>query len=110
VSPLVAGRALKGPASKMMTELGLGSDAVAIARFYAGLIDGLIIDTADAEQAPAIESLGIRTLVAPTVMSDLDDRVALAGRVLEFARALPARDQARCWQAPKVVDFARLRD
>ena len=45
ISPLVGGRALKGPAAKMMAELGLGSDALAIARFYAGLIDGLIIDT-----------------------------------------------------------------
>jgi len=95
VSPLVGGRALKGPAAKMMAELGLGSDTVAIARFYAGLIDGLVIDEADAAQVPAIEALGMRALVAPTVMSDLDDRITLAGRVLAFARDLPGRDQGR---------------
>jgi LPPG:FO 2-phospho-L-lactate transferase len=103
ISPLVGGRALKGPAAKMMTELGLGSDAVAIARFYAGLVDGLIIDQADADQAPAIEALGIRTLVAPAVMIDLDDRVAVARTTLGFARDLPRRDQPRRWQAPAVV-------
>jgi LPPG:FO 2-phospho-L-lactate transferase len=90
----------------MMTELGLGNDAVAIARFYAGLIDGLIIDQADAGQAPAIEALGIRALVAPTVMTDLDDRVALARTALAFAQDLPARQKARSWRAPAVVTSA----
>jgi LPPG:FO 2-phospho-L-lactate transferase len=103
VSPLVGGRALKGPAAKMMAELGLGTDALAIARFYAGLIDGLIIDQTDAEQAGPIEELGIATLVAPTVMNDLDDRIALAGRALAFARGLRGRDQARHWSPPAAV-------
>jgi LPPG:FO 2-phospho-L-lactate transferase len=102
VSPLVGGRALKGPAAKMMAELGLGSDALAVARFYAGLIDGLIIDRADADQAESIEELGIRALVAPTVMMSLEDRIALAGTALDFARRLPTRDQRR-WQRPAVV-------
>ena len=100
VSPLVGGRALKGPAAKMMAELGLGSDAVAIARFYRGLIDGLIIDQADDDQKHAIEATGIAVLVAPTVMKDLEDRVALAGTLLEFASRLPRRDRTRRWHAP----------
>jgi LPPG:FO 2-phospho-L-lactate transferase len=103
VSPLVGGRALKGPAAKMMSELGLGSDALAIARFYAGLIDGLIIDAQDADQAGPIEALGIRALVAPTVMTSLDDRIALAAAALDFSRALPRREQARRWRRPPVV-------
>jgi LPPG:FO 2-phospho-L-lactate transferase len=103
VSPLVGGRALKGPAAKMMSELGLGSDALAIARFYAGLIDGLIIDAQDADQARPIEALGIRALVAPTVMTSLDDRIALAAAALDFSRALPRREQARRWRRPPVV-------
>jgi LPPG:FO 2-phospho-L-lactate transferase len=103
VSPLVGGRALKGPAAKMMSELGLGSDALAIARFYAGLIDGLIIDRTDAGQAVAIEALGIRALVAPTVMTSLDDRIALAATTLGFARKMPRREQARRWRRPPVV-------
>jgi LPPG:FO 2-phospho-L-lactate transferase len=103
VSPLVGGRALKGPAAKMMRELGLGSDAVAIARFYAGLVDGLIIDEQDADQAGPIEALGVRTLVAPTVMGSLEDRIALAASTLAFARTLPRREQPRCWRKPPVV-------
>jgi LPPG:FO 2-phospho-L-lactate transferase len=103
VSPLVGGRALKGPAAKMMSELGLGSDALAIARFYAGLVDGLIIDRADADQAAPIEELGIRALVAPTVMTSFDDRVALAGMALDFASSLPRREQPRHWQKPSVM-------
>ena len=102
ISPLVGGRALKGPAAKMMGELGLGSDALAIARFYAGLIDGLIIDTQDADQAGPIEALGIRALVAPTVMTSLADRIALAGTALDFARGLPGRE-ARRWRAPAFI-------
>ncbi|HEX5080154.1 MAG TPA: 2-phospho-L-lactate transferase [Geminicoccaceae bacterium] len=103
VSPLVGGRALKGPAAKMMRELGLGSDALAIARFYDGLIDGLIVDLADADQTGPIEALGIRALAAPTVMTDLDDRIALAGLALDFARTLPRREQPRRWRRPSVV-------
>jgi LPPG:FO 2-phospho-L-lactate transferase len=103
VSPLVGGRALKGPAAKMMRELGLGSDALAIARFYAGLVDGLIIDRQDADQAGEIEALGIQVLVAPTVMTSLADRIALAGAVRDFARTLPRRAQPRRWRKPPVV-------
>lgn len=103
VSPLVGGRALKGPAAKMMAELDLGSDALAIARFYAGLIDGLIIDEQDAGQAGPIEALGIRALVAPTVMTSLEDRIALAAAALDFARSLPRREQPRRWRKPPIV-------
>jgi LPPG:FO 2-phospho-L-lactate transferase len=103
VSPLVGGRALKGPAAKMMTELGLGSDAAAIGRFYAGLIDGLIIDEQDADQAEQVEEQGIRALVAPTVMTSLADRIGLAGRALDFARALPRGKQPRRWRKPPGV-------
>jgi LPPG:FO 2-phospho-L-lactate transferase len=87
----------------MISVLGLGCVAVAIARFSVGLIDGLIIVQADADQVQAIEASGIRALVAPTVMTDLDDRIALAGTALAFARTLPAPAQARSWHAPPVV-------
>jgi LPPG:FO 2-phospho-L-lactate transferase len=106
VSPLIGGRALKGPAAKMMRELGLGSDALAIARFYAGLIDGLIIDEQDADQAGSIAELGIAALVAPTVMTSLEDRIAMAGAVLEFARTLPRREDGRRWRTPPALSGA----
>jgi LPPG:FO 2-phospho-L-lactate transferase len=103
VSPLVGGRAVKGPAAKMMAELGLGSDAAAIARFYAGLIDGLIIDEQDANLAGQVEELGIAVRVAQTLMTSLEDRIALAASTLAFARTLPRRGQPRCWRKPPVV-------
>ena len=84
VSPVVAGQAIKGPTAKMMRELDMPSDVLSIARYYRGLIDGLVIDKADAEQASAVEALGIAVDVAPTVMRSLEDRIGLATSVLSF--------------------------
>jgi LPPG:FO 2-phospho-L-lactate transferase len=78
VSPLVGGRALKGPADRMAASLGAGASATGIARFYVGLIDALLVDTVDAADAPAIAALGIAPVVAPTVMTDDASRAALA--------------------------------
>ena len=78
VSPIVGGTAVKGPTAKIFAELGLEVSALSVARQYAGLIDILAIDAHDAERAPEIEALGIRAVVAPTLMTTLDDRVALA--------------------------------
>lgn len=88
VSPLVGGRALKGPTAKMMAELGVETAAASIARHYGGLLDGFVIDRADTGEAAAIAATGVETLVAPTVMRDLEDRIALARAVLGFARRL----------------------
>jgi LPPG:FO 2-phospho-L-lactate transferase len=85
VSPIVRGAAIKGPAAKIMAELGASVSAVGIARHYAGLVDGLVIDTADAALAPEIAAEGMAVKVAPTVMSSSDDRVALARTCLTFA-------------------------
>jgi LPPG:FO 2-phospho-L-lactate transferase len=88
VSPIVGGAAIKGPAAKIMAELGAPASAVGIARHYAGLVDGLAIDSIDAALAPQIAAEGIAVKVAPTVMSNADDRVALARTSLAFAGAL----------------------
>jgi len=85
VSPIVGGQALKGPAAKMMRELGLESTAVALAEHYTGTIDGLIIDRADADSASRIESLGLKTLVTDTIMSTEADKIRLAGKSVAFA-------------------------
>jgi LPPG:FO 2-phospho-L-lactate transferase len=77
--------AIKGPAAKIMAELGAPVSAVGIARHYAGLVDGLVIDAVDAGLAPEIAAEGMAVKVAPTVMSKLDDRVALARTALAFA-------------------------
>jgi LPPG:FO 2-phospho-L-lactate transferase len=88
VSPIVGGRALKGPAAQMLTTLGHEVSALGVARLYAGLIDGLVIDEVDRELAPAIELAGPRVLVTATVMGGEADRRRLATEVLDFAASL----------------------
>lgn len=85
VSPIVGGRALKGPAAKLLGELGHDVSALGIARAYVGLVDTLLIDTLDAALAPEIEALGLRAIVAESVMRTDADRAALARRVLASA-------------------------
>jgi LPPG:FO 2-phospho-L-lactate transferase len=95
VSPIVGGRAIKGPTAKMMTELGIPSDAAAVAQHYRGLIDGFILDRSDAASAAAVERLGLAVLVTGTVMQTLDDKAQLAREALDFARSIsPAGGRA----------------
>jgi LPPG:FO 2-phospho-L-lactate transferase len=82
VSPIVAGRALKGPADRMLVSMGHESSALGVARLYAGLVDRFVLDTADAELRPEIEALGMAADVLPTVMRSDDDRRALASALL----------------------------
>jgi LPPG:FO 2-phospho-L-lactate transferase len=88
VSPIIAGQALKGPAAKMMSELGMPQSATAVAEHYKGLVDGFVIDTTDAALKDPIERMGIPTIVTNTVMITLQDRVQLAEDTLEFATSL----------------------
>jgi LPPG:FO 2-phospho-L-lactate transferase len=90
VSPIVAGRALKGPTAKIMQELGLSVDVLSVAAHYRGLIDGLVIDREDAGLQPRLQAEGLQVAVTDTVMRSLDDRVQLARAVLAFADALAA--------------------
>ena len=85
VSPIVAGDAVKGPTAKMMRELGLPVAAHAVAAHYAGLIDGYLLDEADAAEAERVD-LPCRT--AATLMREESDKVRLAAEVLRFAEAL----------------------
>ncbi len=88
VSPIIAGRALKGPAAKMMCELGSEPSVLGIAQHYGGLLDGLVIDTADQKLAAAIENCGIAVHVTDTVMGDQDRRRLLAEETVAFAERL----------------------
>ena len=88
VSPIVAGIAIKGPAAKMMAELGVPVTALAVARHYEDLIDCFVVDESDAKLAQSIEQAGITVAVRPTIMRSLAEREALAGAVLELAGAL----------------------
>lgn len=85
VSPIVGGQAIKGPAAKMMKELGMPQTALAVAEHYQGRIDGFVIDEADAAMVADIEALGIKTLVTKTMMLSLQDRIDLAEACLAFA-------------------------
>jgi LPPG:FO 2-phospho-L-lactate transferase len=82
VSPIVAGAALKGPADRLLRELGHESSALGVARLYAPWVGTLVIDEADAELVGDIEALGMRCVVAPTVMSDGHRAADLAKAVL----------------------------
>ena len=87
VSPIVGGRAIKGPAAKMMAELRLEVSPAAVARHYAGLLRGFVVDTVDEALAPAIREGGLRVLVTNTIMKTAADRARLAGEVLQFGMA-----------------------
>jgi LPPG:FO 2-phospho-L-lactate transferase len=82
VSGIVGGRALKGPADRMLVSLGHESSALGVARLYADWIDAFVIDTVDADLGPAIEALGLRVVVTDTIMTDDAARSRLAGDVL----------------------------
>jgi LPPG:FO 2-phospho-L-lactate transferase len=83
VSPIVAGAAIKGPADRLLVEMGFESSVVGVARWYASWMGTLVIDEADAPLAAAVEAEGVRCIVAPTIMSDLDRSTALARTVLD---------------------------
>jgi LPPG:FO 2-phospho-L-lactate transferase len=83
VSPIVGGKAIKGPTAKLMAELGVETTQGAIAAHYRGLIDALVIDESDRDAAAEVEAQGVRALVAPTVMLCDDTRIALARACLE---------------------------
>jgi LPPG:FO 2-phospho-L-lactate transferase len=85
VSPIVAGRALKGPTDRMMASLGYEVSAVGVARLYEGLLDGYVLDEADAELAEATHALGMDAKVTQTVMHTDADRATLARFLLEAA-------------------------
>jgi LPPG:FO 2-phospho-L-lactate transferase len=78
VSPLIGGAALKGPAAAMLHRLDGGTSAAHVAQCYAGLIDALVIDEADADDADAVSELGVRPIVTKTLMRDAASRRALA--------------------------------
>ena len=86
VSPIIGGRALKGPADRMLAALGHESSALGVARLYADLVDVFVLDRVDADAAPAVEALGMRTLVTDTVMTDDASRARLASEVLAALR------------------------
>ena len=84
VSPIVGGAAIRGPAAKMMRELGHPVSSVGVARKYAGLCDFFVLDNADAGEARQIDALGMKASVTNTIMNTTDDKETLAQYVLRL--------------------------
>jgi LPPG:FO 2-phospho-L-lactate transferase len=95
VSPLIGGKAVKGPAAKIMHELGTTPSTTEIARFYAGLIDGLVIDQRDENLRADIAAKGLRVCVTDTIMKNIAAQTRLARTTMDFALDIagsPAND------------------
>jgi LPPG:FO 2-phospho-L-lactate transferase len=91
VSPIIGGKAVKGPAAKMFGELGIQPSALAVAQYYGALLDGIVIDSVDAAQETAIRELGIMPLAADTIMQDRAHRARLAKEVVDFSATLQTK-------------------
>mgnify|MGYP001819954322 CR=1 FL=1 len=82
VSPIIGGKALKGPADRLLTELGRTSSAVGVAEWYREVVGTLVIDDVDADLADEISQQDVRCVVAPTIMTDPQAAAALSNIVL----------------------------
>jgi LPPG:FO 2-phospho-L-lactate transferase len=82
ISPIVAGAALKGPADRLLTELGGSATAAGVAAWLADVVGVLVVDEADADHAADVEAHGMTCVVTPTVMSDAEVAAGLARTVL----------------------------
>lgn len=83
VSPIVGGQALKGPAAKMMAELGQEVSSAGVAQGYEGIVDMLVIDNADRDEASRVEACDMRSLMTSTIMQSVEDKVRLAREILD---------------------------
>ncbi|UQR61683.1 2-phospho-L-lactate transferase [Bradyrhizobium sp. C-145] len=92
ISPIIGGQAIKGPTRKIMDELGVEPSNAEISRHYAGLLDGLVIDTADAAGAG---HLGVDVQAAPTLMTDMQSKITLAEHALAFGESLRVTPERR---------------
>lgn len=86
VSPIIAGRTVKGPAAKMYSELGIEPSALSVARHYGELLNGFVFDQVDIELANSIEASGLQIYHTDTLMRDPQDRARLAEEVLLFSK------------------------
>ena len=85
VSPIIAGKALKGPADRLLVELGREASVVGVADWYRSTIGTLVVDQADAALCPAIEELGIRAVATNTIMKDPAAAATLGKTLLELS-------------------------
>ncbi|MCP4140603.1 MAG: 2-phospho-L-lactate transferase [Chloroflexi bacterium] len=88
ISPIIGGKAVKGPAAKMYRELGIQPSALAVAKHYEGLLDAFIFDQVDEVLKDEIALLDIKTLITNSIMKNSDERKRLAKDVLKFVHTL----------------------
>ena len=84
ITPIIAGRALKGPAADMLRDLGHEVSALGVAHLYRDIVDLFVLDETDRELSPKIEALGMRVMITNTVMSTLEEKQRLAETVLSY--------------------------
>jgi LPPG:FO 2-phospho-L-lactate transferase len=84
ISPIVGGQALKGPAAKMMAELGQEVSSAGVARGYVGVVDTMVIDEMDRDEAASVEACGMRAMVTNTIMRSDDDKERLAREIVDL--------------------------
>lgn len=85
VSPIIGGKAVKGPADKLMAELGYDVSASGIVNYYEDLLSGIILDEVDADLCASIESRGVKAAALPTFMQSLPDKIRLAATLLDWS-------------------------
>ena len=95
ISPIIDGKAVKGPVAKIFREIGLDASALGVARYYGDLLDGMVIDTKDSGLETSISEVGPRTLVTETLMRSTDDQIQLAREVMEFSQLLSRTDNTK---------------
>jgi LPPG:FO 2-phospho-L-lactate transferase len=93
VSPIIGGRAVKGPAAKMFAELGVVPTAAAVADHYRGLLQGFVIDHVDEAEAVQLSAAGLAVHSTEALMRDRPDRARLAAEVLALYRQLPETEK-----------------
>jgi LPPG:FO 2-phospho-L-lactate transferase len=98
VSPLIAGKPIKGPADRLLRGLGVEVSVVGVAGLYRDFLDTFVIDTEDATQRQRVEQLGLAVIVTNTLMSDIDKSVALAKVIVEYAHQKCQRKTFRIQQ------------
>lgn len=88
VSPIIGGQAVKGPAAKLMAELGLNVSPMGITKYYEDLLEGIILDTMDNHLCEAIEKLNVRATTRDILMTSLVKKTELAETLLQWAEEI----------------------
>jgi len=88
ISPIVGGKALKGPLDRIMADLGLEVSPFGVAKLYQGVLDGFVIDEADKHLGPRIERLGMKVVATRTVMNEPEVKTRLAEETVKLAESI----------------------